>query len=61
MTRKKFVKQCMAMGIGRNDAVECATVSRQYGLTYSKGLARMRWIVRQVNKLAFGKEKESFL
>lgn len=37
MTRKKYIKYLMAMGVPRNTAVRSAKVIRGYGLTYRTG------------------------
>lgn len=34
MTRKRYIKQLMAVGVPRNTAVHAAEAARRYGLTY---------------------------
>ena len=38
MTRKKFIKQIMAVGTDRNRAASVADVCQSKAMTYSKGL-----------------------
>lgn len=45
MTRKKFVKQLMGMGVQRNRANEIAAHARRCGMTYEEALVHERIVI----------------
>ena len=52
MTRKRFVKQLMSMGIQRNDANEIAFCCNEKGVPYQKALTHetFKYSIRNIGK-----------